>query len=340
MNDIATQVITYSDKTEDQFISNKRSIRSVNRFLPVPIKFSKLMLSIIKKRRRFQEILAVGSFLETYAASILGKFEYVAKIPGDIVWERARNNKVTNLNIDEFQVERLTLKYRIFRIFFTKSLQKARRVIVPSLGLHQLCLSWGVPAEKLELIYNSVNDDFYKVVSRPQKDFDIITVCRLAPWKGVGELIKFCAEQNRKLAIIGDGPLRSELEELARVTKAQVSFYGDISQEEICEIMSSSKIFVLNSSYEGLPHALIEARAAGLLSVARANTGSAEVIRDDIDGFLIRADRDLKETLETAFKTYEESIVMQSKAKTDVNQRFDKQVNYRKIKNLLETYSV
>ena len=339
MNDIATQVITYADKTEDQFISNKRSIRSVNRFLPLPIKFSKLMLSIIKKRRRFQEILAVGSFLETYAASILGKFEYVAKIPGDIVWERARNNKVTNLNIDEFQTERLTLKYRIFRIFFTKSLQKARRVIVPSLGLHQLCLSWGVPAKKLELIYNSVNEDFYKVKNSPQKDIDIISVCRLAPWKGVGELIIYCAEQNRKLAIIGDGPLRSELEELARVTKAQVSFYGDISQEKICEIMSKTKIFVLNSSYEGLPHALIEARAAGLLSVARAGTGSAEVIRDDIDGYLVRADRDLKETLGTAFKTYEESIEMQSKAKIDVNQRFDKQVNFRKIKNLLETYS-
>lgn len=339
MNDIATQVITYSDKTDDQSISNKRSIRSVNRFLPLPIKFTKLIIAIINERRKFQETLAVGSFLETYIASIFVKFEYVAKVPGDIVWERARNNKVTNLNINEFQEVRLTLKYRIFRIIFTKSLQKARRVIVPSLGLHQLCLNWGVPADKLELVYNSVEEDFYKVVNCAQKDFDIITVCRLVPWKGVGELITYCAENNRKLAIIGDGPLRSELEEYARITKTQVSFYGDISQEEICGIMSRSKIFVLNSSYEGLPHALIEARAAGLLSVARAGTGSAEVIRDDVDGYLVRADRDLNETLETAFSAYEESSDMQSKAINDVNQRFDKQVNYPKIINLLENYS-
>jgi glycosyltransferase involved in cell wall biosynthesis len=92
-----------------------------------------------------------------------------------------------------------------------------------------------------------------------------------------------------------------------------------------------SRIFALNSYYEGLPHALVEARVAGVLTVGRAGTGSEEVINDDLDGFLIRSDRPLDETLDTAFAILPDSQEMITRAKSDSSHRFNKATNFASI---------
>lgn len=276
-------------------------------------------------------ILAVGAFLETYIASILFRFNYVVKVPGDIVWERARNNLVTNLDIASFQSFKLPLKYKVYRYFYSRSLVRASLVIVPSKGLKDLCMGWGVQEEKISLIYNSVNIEKYLTSTNSQKDYDVLTVCRLVPWKGVDDVIKYCSDRGLKLAIAGDGPERTLLESLAEALQAKVSFLGNIPEEEMLNVMSTSKVFVLNSSYEGLPHALIEARAAGLVSVARDQTGSAEVIHDDVDGFLVRKDRNLAETMDLALSSITGDNEISSKASLDVKNRFDRDQNFQRI---------
>lgn len=281
-------------------------------------------------------ILAVGAFLETYISSLFYRFDYVAKVPGDIVWERAYNKRITNLDIASFQNFRLPFKYRIYRFFYTQSLVRASLVIVPSKGLKDLCIKWGVQEKKILLIYNSVNIDKYLTLPHVKKDFDVLTVCRLVPWKGVDELIKYCSSRKIKLAIAGDGPEKKYLQSLARELQVNVSFLGKISEEEVLNVMSKSKVFVLNSSYEGLPHALIEARAARIISVARDRTGSAEVINDDVDGYLVREDRDLAETMDMALSSNYKASRLISKALLDVKSRFDRDKNFKSILDAIE----
>lgn len=275
--------------------------------------------------------LAVGAFLETYIASLLFRFNYVVKVPGDIVWERARNNHITNLDIASFQNFKLPLKYKIYRYLYTQSLVRASQVIVPSIGLRDLCLKWGIQEEKISLIYNSVNIDKYLALTNIKNEFDVLTVCRLVPWKGVDEVIQYCSSRGLKLAVAGDGPERTSLESLARSLQAKVSFLGNIPEEEMLNVMSKSKVFVLNSSYEGLPHALIEARAASLISVARDGTGSAEVIHDDEDGLLVRRDRNLEETMDLALSSADKLSGYRSKAALDAKNRFDRERNFQRI---------
>jgi glycosyltransferase involved in cell wall biosynthesis len=275
--------------------------------------------------------LAVGAFLETYIASLLFRFNYVAKVPGDIVWERARNNRITNLDIESFQNFKLPLKYKIYRFLYTQSLVRASQVIVPSKGLRDLCIVWGIQEEKISLIYNSVNIDKYLTLTNTKSEFDVLTVCRLVPWKGVDEVIRYCSTRGLKLAVAGDGPERTSLESLAVSLQAKVSFLGDIPEEEVLNVMSKSKVFVLNSSYEGLPHALIEARAARLISVARDGTGSAEVIHDDVDGLLVRRDRNLEETMDLALSSADELSGYRSKAALDAKNRFNREQNFQRI---------
>lgn len=325
------QVITYAKETLSKSLIKENEIKSIRISQPLPLKIIRMIFAIGLKAVGKSGVICVGSFVETYFASLIFNFRYVSKVPGDIVWERARNNNFTNLDIEEFQSERLNFKYSLFRKLFTKSLQRSQKVIVPSQGLYNLCILWGVPDDKLVLIYNSVASPFINFTKSKNAEFDLITVCRLTPWKGVKELIQYSSRYNRELVVAGDGPLREELQEIARILNAPVHFLGEISQAHLIDVLSKSKIFVLNSSYEGLPHSLIEARAMGVLSVARDQTGSAEVINDNFDGLLITKNRGLTETLNLAFKKYLESNYLQKNAFEDVQRRFNLDKNFTKI---------
>jgi glycosyltransferase involved in cell wall biosynthesis len=333
---VAIQVITYADDKTYDLSKSKLVISLVSRNQSLPRRFSKLVMKIGRQAKGKPMLLAVGAFIEVYIASILFNFPYVAKVPGDIVWERARNSKITRLGIEEFQKEKLNFKYRLFRHLYTRSLKRAQTVVVPSVGLYVLCLDWGIPKSNLKLIYNSVHFD--EVVNKTPSPpiFDLITVCRLVPWKGVDELIKYAASSDRTLLVVGDGPERFHLETLALSLKAKVTFVGDVSHEKVLKYLQDSQLFVLNSYYEGLPHALVEARALGVLTVARAGTGSAEVINDDLDGYLIRSDRSLEATIETALRMQSSSQDMILKARADCHSRFNRATNFPAILNLLK----
>jgi glycosyltransferase involved in cell wall biosynthesis len=328
---VEVQVITYSDCDVWNRSEIDSSVFKVSRNLPLPTRFLKFVHQVGKLLSRNQGVLVAGAFIETYLASLIYRFSYIAKVPGDIVWERARNNKSTNLDIEEYQSQSLSLKYRMFRILYSKSLKRAQIVVVPSLGLYNLCLKWGVSDSKLKLIYNSVETTTRATRPLTPKEFNLITVCRLVPWKGVDELITYAAKRKLRLLVVGNGPEKAQLETLAQSLNADVTFEGEVPHHQVVELLLKSDLFVLNSYYEGLPHALVEARGAGVLSIGRAGTGSAEVINDNQDGFLIRPDRSLEGTLDLAMEMLPKASLLIAQAKTDTFQRFSKEANFPRI---------
>ena len=90
-----------------------------------------------------------------------------------------------------------------------------------------------------------------------------------------------------RLVIVGDGPLRGELEQrvvdLGLVGAALLCG----SRDDVADLLPAADVFVLSSVHEGLPIALVEALASGLPCVATAVGGVPEVIRDGIEGFLV-----------------------------------------------------
>lgn len=329
-------VQTYSDNQNRIPKVEKIEVFRIPRSYSLPFRYAMLIRGIGRNVSSNISVLAVGAFLETYLSSKIYRFSYAVKVPGDIVWERARNNNVTDLGIAEFQQQKLNIKYRVFRKLYSNSLKKARVVIVPSRGLYNLCLQWGVPQEKLRLIYNSVEPSESIGVPTDKYKFDLVTICRLAPWKGVDELIQYSANRDLRLVVAGDGPDRSRLESLAKTLDANVTFMGEISSQSVNRLLSESRIFVLNSYYEGLPHALVEARVAGIISVGRAGTGSEEVINDDIDGYLIRPNRPLDVTLDLAIASVTKSNDFIQRARDDATSRFNKQINFNEIYKIIQ----
>jgi glycosyltransferase involved in cell wall biosynthesis len=90
--------------------------------------------------------------------------------------------------------------------------------------------------------------------------------------------------------IIGDGPLRGELEELARdlgILQA-VKFWG--FRTDVTDLLALTDVFVLTSVRESLPRTIREAMAVGIAVVACDVGGVPEIVVDSETGLLVSPD--------------------------------------------------
>ncbi len=128
-------------------------------------------------------------------------------------------------------------------------------------------------------------------VQSPHYKKRIITVGRLSREKGHSILIKAFAQMNDSkwmLDIVGDGPLRRELELIAEELGVanRVVFHGFC--RDIAERLAEASIFVLPSFYEGFPNALVEAMSVPLACVAsNCVAGPSDIIQQGVDGLLV-----------------------------------------------------
>ena len=336
-NNEKVSVVTYTDGPSQTKYFDSIKITYIHRYKNLPRRYICFAWSILRNYNSKVRVLAVGAFLETMLASMVRDLNYTIKIPGDIVWERARNSGMTDLDINDFQVSNLNFKYRIFRKLFTLSIARAAHVVVPSEFLRKLVVGWIGKSKPIELIYNSIDTSRFSDSDLTKRRFDVITACRLVPWKGVDELIRCCDELGLTLGIAGEGPEEEKLKQQASKLGAVVTFLGQIPKDEISDFYRSGEIFVLNSSYEGLPHALIEAKAIGLLCIGRSGTGSEEVITHLEDGILVSEEpgSNLKEALSTAISDPELVKTLRLHARNDVSSRFDRNVNFQHIYRIL-----
>ncbi|MBR3252633.1 glycosyltransferase [Candidatus Saccharibacteria bacterium] len=91
-------------------------------------------------------------------------------------------------------------------------------------------------------------------------------------------------QTNFKITFIGDGKMRSSLEKMAADYKLEkyVKFVGAINEKsKIRDILINSHLFVFPSRSEGLPRALIEAMAVGLVCIASPTDGIPEILDED-----------------------------------------------------------
>jgi len=327
------QVFAYSSKPKFEKLDSHIELFLISNQISILKRFIQMVRFVLDTAKLNNSILVNGSFWEVSIARHLRKFRYIAKVPGDVVWERLRNQGRTSADIDDFQNGPTSVSSKFLRYFFSYTLRKAEWVIVPSSHLGKLCESWGVQKSRIVLINNSVFVSQPQKVSQKPKKFDFVTVCRLVPWKGVDEIIKTASELNAKLLVIGDGPERDALEKLAHSLNARVTFVGEIPPQEVPNYLIQCSTFVLNSNFEATSYALIEAQATGLLTIANEGTGSEEVITHNETGLLcgIKSGLKLNQAMKLALENVENNQKMRLAARISVEKNFNLEVNYRKI---------
>nr|WP_239576133.1 glycosyltransferase [Enterococcus lemanii] len=122
----------------------------------------------------------------------------------------------------------------------------------------------------------------------------IVSIGRLVEQKNHALLIKAFAKvidlfPNTELHIYGNGPLKLELENLARKLNVYEKVFINNAIPDVLSKVSDAKLFVLSSNYEGMPNVLIEMMAIGIPVIATDCPigGPREIIEDGINGLLV-----------------------------------------------------
>ena len=182
----------------------------------------------------------------------------------------------------------------------------AHRVVAnSSLGVRLLIDKEAVPAARVLQMPNFLEERAFSHVpvgvrsarrrnwGVPQGAFVIGTVARLAPVKNHAMALRALQrlDDDVHLVLIGAGPSRRELEELARElhVERQVHFTGQLVEAE--NLHQFFDVSVLCSRSEGFPNVVIEALAAGCPVVATPVGGVPEVIIDRQTGLLAPVDQ-------------------------------------------------
>lgn len=118
---------------------------------------------------------------------------------------------------------------------------------------------------------------------------------RLSVEKNVDVLVRAVAAIQRRdnevyLHIVGDGPQKTELEDLCTSLKISdiIQFHGMVPIEEMPLWYSAADVVVLASSSEGLPRVMLEAMACGAPFIGSSITGIVDHVVDEKTGFLVK----------------------------------------------------
>ena len=141
------------------------------------------------------------------------------------------------------------------------------------------------------------------------------------------------------LLIIGDGPLRHELEELVLSEGLQKIIFFLGIRDDIPRLLSVLDVFVLCSLSEGLPLTILEAMAAGCPIVATAVGGIPEIIQDGREGNIIPSDDPdkLAEAISGILGNEEKRREMGDKAKKRFEEKFTLRAMVKKYEELYDS---
>ncbi|MDP3957996.1 MAG: glycosyltransferase family 4 protein [bacterium] len=248
-----------------------------------------------------QDPVSVG-FPALLAAVFLRK-KFVLKVVGDYAWEQGTARYGIAVSLDEFSKEHRGYPFfvRVLKTVEALVARSADTIIVPSKYLKKIVGNWGISKEKIVVVYNAYTGEpggsKDATPHAPSEEKVIVSAGRLVPWKGFVTLISLMRElvkhfPGAKLIIVGDGPERSMLE--SNITRlglqSNVFLTGALPQEKLFKYIRNADVFVLNTSYEGFSHQLLEVLAIGTPVVTTDVGGNPEIIKDGENGLLVAPD--------------------------------------------------
>ena len=188
----------------------------------------------------------------------------------------------------------LRVRDAVSRMLTGQVVRRARRLLVVSEDLRRVAIErYGAAPDRTITIPNGCNAAIFHPASRSearrQLGVDegarlVVYVGRLVPEKGLRELLEATAMLSQahprvELALIGDGPLRDELDQSARrIAGVPVHLPGAMDASMVARWMAASDLVTLPSYSEGHPNVLVEALASGRPVVATHVGGIPEVV--------------------------------------------------------------
>jgi len=175
------------------------------------------------------------------------------------------------------------------------------RIIAISERVKEVLVADGLPLEKIDVVYSGVDierfqnikgDHFISELGPHRDEIRIGNIAALAWHKDHRTLIeaaRIVVDEFPRVIflIVGDGPLRREIEILIKKLNLEEKVRLCGFRQDIPEILSVLDLFVLSSSWEGLGTSLLDAFASKVPVVATNVGGIPEIVKDKVNGILV-----------------------------------------------------
>lgn len=292
------RVLCLSDEKHENNYSYEviRIMRLTNKLIRWPLTIIKMIFHGYRADVWFINGLPMEAYIAHRVTSILSmkKIKTLRKVVGDWAWERGRNLNLTEDSFDDFQKNKHSLHLEIAKFSRGWTAKKVDKVIVPSEHLRGVVKNWGVDGEKIDVLYNGTKISNQGNKQR-KEEVSIISVGRLAPWKNIDVIIESVEILNQEhkdkysLTLVGDGPVRGNLEELIKRKDlgSQIKITGQVPSKDVPLYLNKADIYLQASGYEGLPHVILEAINHKLTIISTPIGGTNEILRDGEYGWVL-----------------------------------------------------
>ncbi len=244
--------------------------------------------------------------------------------------------------------------YRIYLKMEDLLSRFADRAVPNSQAGREYLIRRGVKPSRIAVIYNGIDQD--RLESR-QEDVEAVrdrlgvppggkvvgVAARFFPVKNHAMFLRAAALIDTELpdtryALLGDGPLRGDLESLSRELGlgSKVTFLGE--QQQVGSYLAAFDIAALTSDTEGCSNSLLEAMAKGKPVVATDVGGNREVVRHGETGILVPAGNveAMAEAVMTLLRDPQKAQDMGRCAKSVIDSQFDRASMVRRYEALYE----
>ena len=252
---------------------------------------------------------------EGWRPDVIHAHVYSAGVPAVLTGKRYGIPVVLTEHSSEFPRRRISGINKLKAKFAFKN---ASIVCPVSEGLKKHIESYGIRAQ-FHVIPNVVDSSLFSphrslITTNQDNKTHILLVALLSPIKGVPYLLEALARLGEKrddfvLDIVGDGPNRSEYEELTNKLGLRdvVTFQGLKTKQEVAEFMKRCDVFVLPSLFETFGVVLIEAMACGKPVIATNIGGPNEIVIKEVGELVPPGDSEsLARTIDYMLDHYQE----------------------------------
>jgi glycosyltransferase involved in cell wall biosynthesis len=255
----------------------------------------------IKVQARFSwpAIRFIAHWIREEGFTVIHSHEYKSNLYGCIAARLAGVRRVASVR---GYTDR-TWALRLYKQFDLITLHAFDTVLAVSEHLRQWLIRHGLPAARIVTAHDALDLALFTMNAASRAEvrlrfgirdnhFVVTTVGRLSPEKGHCCLLEATRSilneyPDARFMIVGDGPLRDQLEQQAKSLGINTAVILAGYQPDVAGFLSASDLFVLPSLREGTPNALLEAMALAKPVVVSRVGGVPEIVQDGETGLLV-----------------------------------------------------